>query len=160
MRTRLTVEGIADAGAEFTAMGKRARRPEPALRAQATRRDLQAAAGRRFRRGLRRDTPETILRKRRRGLSTRTLVATGAAEAAIVHNREPAASSVTFQAWDAELRWGLRGRNALYYMVVHARGYTSGGRRVPARRVIVVDRPARESVAGRVVRYVSEASLS
>lgn len=161
MRSRLTVEGLDEAHGDVGDIGNRARRPEPAFRAPGTREDLQRSSARRFRRGLRRAQRSWILEKRRTGRSTRTMHSTGAAMLALTRNTGPARSAIVFNAFNAELRWGVqRGRSDLYYIQVHASGYTtSRGRGRPARRVVVVDKVAREAIAQRTVTYVTTGSL-
>lgn len=160
MRARLKVEGVSEHVVELGRIGDRARRPEPALRARQTREDLQDASRKRFRRGLRRASRAWILEKQRRGLSTRTMHATGAAMLALTNNSGPARGAVTFNAFNAELRWGVkRGRSDLFYIQVHAGGYTTKKGRQAPRRVVVIDKPARESIAERVVTYVHTGRL-
>lgn len=152
MRARLKVDGLAEAVQRIDDTGERARRPEPALRSDATQYDLQLSERRKFQRGgWRRDTPGWIQEKRRRGLDTRTLRATGRLEAALVNAVPPVKMTV----WNNTLVWGIRGgRTDLYYAKALAKGYQSSKGRVPARRMVVIDKEARGKISARVERYV------
>lgn len=149
MRTRLQVDGLAEAVARVDDTGDRARRPEPALKAPATLLDLQSSEHRKFARGgWRRDTPGWIREKRRRGLDPRTLRATGRLESALTN----ATHGVKATVWNSTLTWGIRaGRSDIYYAQVLAKGRG----RMPARRMVVIDRTARDRIAARVERYIA-----
>lgn len=145
MRATLRVTGLKEAVHRVDEVGDRARRPEPALRAPGTRLDLQESEKRRFTSyRFRPDTKEWVARKRREGLSTRTMVATGRLESALV-NAE--AGSVRFTVFNGTLTWGLRtGRSDTYYAQVQAhRG----------RRVVAIDRIARARIAERVAGFLA-----
>lgn len=149
MRSRLRVDGLQEAVRRIDVVGERGRRPEPALRAQQTRRDLTASEQRRFAssRGWKRLTPGWVSEKRRRGLDPRILRATGRLERSLTSG-----TGITFKAFNGTLTWGIpRGRSDLYYAQALAKGTTS----MPARRMVVIDRAARDRIAIRVERYVA-----
>lgn len=162
MRSRLKVEGVAELRAEWSAVGERARTLEVPLRDRATRKDLEAASARRFKRGLRRASSRAwTLEKARRGLDARVMRASGAAELALTKGQGEGAGALTFTAYNGELRWGVkRGRSSLFYLQVHAAGYSSKRGRVPARRVVVIDKTAREAISERVLTYVHHGRLT
>jgi hypothetical protein len=145
VRSTLRIEGIREARERIDEVGDRARRPEPALRAPATRRDLQESERRRFTTyRWKADTDEWRRRKAREGLDPRTMVATGRLRAAL-ENAE--GGSVRFNVFNGTLTWGLRaGRSDLYYAQVQA------GR---GRRAVVIDRVARASIAQRVESFLA-----
>lgn len=149
-RARLQVEGLREAAQRVDAVGERARRPEPALRADATKRDLQEGERRRFShaRGWRRITPEWAAEKRRRGLDPRIMRATGRLESILTN---APVGSVRFDAYNGELRWGLVWRSSAYYAAAQAKR---------GRRSVVVDKVARQAVAERVRRYIAEGAVS
>lgn len=145
MRATLRIEGLKEAQLRIDDVGARAKAPEPALRAPGTRLNLQESEQRRFTSyRFKPDTKEWVARKRREGLSTRTMVATGRLEAALVNAEE---GSVRFTVFNATLTWGLRqGRSDTYYAQVQAhRG----------RRVVAIDRLARASIALRVQEFLA-----
>jgi hypothetical protein len=162
LKVTLGTDGIVSAAERRAAVGIRGQRPEPALRAEATRGDLQEAAGRRFRRGLRRSTNRAwTLEKQRRGMSTRVMHATGESMLAVTRRVGPRARAIVFSAFNRELRWGVRrGRSSLYHLQVHASGYRTTRGRVPPRRVVVLDKKSKESIAERVVTYVETGRIS
>lgn len=149
MRSRLRVEGLQEATRRIDDIGERARRPEPALRGHQTLLDLQQSERRKFARGgWRRDTPAWIKEKRRRGLDTRTLRATGRLESSLAN----ATNGVKATVYNGVLTWGIRaGRSDIYYAQVLAKGSATR----PARRMVVIDRGARDRIAARVERYVA-----
>ena len=154
MRARLKVEGLQAAVHRIDVVGERARRPEPALRSRETLQDLTASEKRKFARGgWRRDTPEWIAQKRRRGLDTRTLRATGRLERTLTTG----AGGMRFSAYSSTLTWGIpAGRSDLYYAQVLAKGTSS----MPARRMVVIDKIAKGLIAERVGRYISDGEVT
>lgn len=151
MRGRLRVEGLKEARAFVDDVGLRAQRPEPVMRSDSVKADILAGERRRFERGTgwARDTPKWIAEKRRRGLDERTLRATGRLERALTTGADPA---ITFQAFNSELRWGIRGgRSDLYYAAPLARGTTEHR----GRRMVVIDQVARSRIAGRIEHYIA-----
>lgn len=154
MRARLKVEGLKEATTRLDAVGLRARRPEPALRARQTLADLTESQMRRFSqaRGWKRISPRWVAQKRRQGLDPRVMRATGKLAHALTSG-----AGMTFNAHNAELRWGIpRGRSDLHYAQALAAGTSS----TPARRMVVIDKTARASIAARVERYVTQGIVS
>lgn len=149
-RARLQVEGLREARERLDEVGDRARRPEPALRAPATKRDIQEGQRRRFShaRGWRRISPEWAAEKRRRGLDPRIMRATGALESVLTN---APVGAVQFSAYNAELRWGLPYRSSVYYAAVQAKR---------GRRAVVIDKVARRAISERVQRYVAEGVIA
>jgi hypothetical protein len=150
VRARLQVEGMREAVSRIDHVGDRARRAEPALGARQTLRDLQASEERRFAtgRGWKRLTPRWAAEKRRRGLDPRILRATGRLYGALTHG----GAGVTFHAYRNELRWGITpGRGDLHY----AQPLAKGAGRLPKRRMVVIDREARDRISVRVERYIA-----
>lgn len=150
IRGSLRVEGIRDAVIRVDDVGDRARRPERALRHANTLQDLKESERRRFarRQGWKKLTPAWVAEKRRRGLSTRILVATGKLESSLTQAR----NGVRMTVFNGELRWGItRGRSTLYYAQALARGRPS----MPARRMVVIDKPAREAIANRLEEFIA-----
>ena len=145
MRTTLRITGIREARDRIDDVGDRARRPEPALRAPSTKLDLQKSELRRFTRyRFRPASPEWVARKRREGLSTRTMIATGRLSSALI-NAE--GGSVRFTVFNGVLTWGLRaGRSDTYYAQIQAQR---------GRRVVVIDRIARQNIAQRVESFLA-----
>lgn len=157
---RITPEGLLEIGEQFGEMGRRARMPEPLLRSQGVRSEFEQASHRRFRRGLRRAQRSWVLEKARTGRSTRTMVSTGAALIALTRHAGPAKNAVVFSAFNGEVRFGVRrGRSDLYYIQVHASGYKTTRGRGRARRVVLLDKTARENVATRVLVYVQSGDM-
>lgn len=145
MRGTLRIEGIREARERLDDVGDRARRPEPALSAAATRRDLQESARRRFT-GYRFKpaSPEWVARKRREGLSTRTMIASTRLSSALI-NAEM--GTVRLNVFNGNLTWGLRSGTEVmrYAMVQAARG----------RRAVTIDRAARRSITERVEEFLA-----
>lgn len=109
---------------------------------------LRASSARRFMRGLRQAGRQWRIVKRRRGLQDRPMRATGDAFIAITRGAGRKASAVEFTATTEGVRFGVkRGRSELNYVQVHARGYESSSGPVRPRRVVLVDRQAREGAA-------------
>lgn len=153
IRSSLRVENLRAAHQRLDTMGDRARRPEPALRSRETLRDLTGSEKRRFatNRGWRRLSPAWVEEKRRAGLDTRILRATGKLEQALTSG-----TGLTFRAYNGSLFWGIpRGRSDLYYAQVLAKGTSS----MPARRMVLIDKKARQRIAIRVERYVADAVI-
>jgi hypothetical protein len=154
MRSRLRVDGLQEAVRRVDVVGDRGRRPEPALRAHQTLQDLTASERRRFdsQRGWKRLTPDWVREKRRRGLDPRILRATGRLERSLTSG-----AGITFKAFNGTLSWGIpRGRSDLYYAQALAKGTSS----TPARRMVVIDRTAKDRIAIRVERYVAYGEVS
>lgn len=141
---RLQVIGLKEAIHRVDEVGERARRPEPALRSPEVLFALQESERRKFATGrFPPDTKAWIDRKRREGLSTRTMVASGRAKAALENATPPMRRTV----FNSMLTWGIPpGRSDLYYLQVQA---------ARGRRAVVIDRPAREAVAGRVQHFIA-----
>lgn len=150
MRSTLKITGIKEARARVDDVGDRARAPEPALRAPQTRLDLQMSERRRFTRyRFRPATKAWVARKRREGLSTRTMIASGRLSSALI-NAE--AGAVRFTVYNGVLTWGLRaGRSDTYYAQVQA---------ARGRRVVVIDRIARASIAQRVEGFLAHGFIT
>lgn len=145
MRQGLAIEGLKAATRRIDEVGERARRPEPVLRSPGVLLALQDSERRKFSTGrFRPDTKEWVARKRREGLSPRTMQATGALRAAL----ENAVLPVRRTVFNATLTWGIPGgRTDLYYATVQAhRG----------RRAVVIDKIARVAIAHRVQTFLAE----
>jgi len=142
---RLKVDGLKDAIERIDDVGDRARKPERALRSDATRRDLRASERRRFRhtRGWKRISPEWAATKRRRGLDPRVMRATGLLERTLTSARP---GEVRFTAFNATLTWGLAWRSSAFYAAAQAK---------QGRRAVVIDKKARADISERVARYIS-----
>lgn len=156
MRARLRIEGLKEARARVDELGIRAQRPEPVLRSDSVKLDLLESEGRRFARttGWRKDNPKWLREKQRRGLDPRVMRATGHLERALTTGADAA---ITFQAYNSELRWGIRGgRTDLYYAAPLARGTT----RHPRRRMVVIDQIARAHIAGRIEHYIANGIIT
>lgn len=152
VRAGLRVEGIREARAMIGAVGDRARRPEPPLRSVATHRDLYASEQRLFRMNgggrWRRPSGAWVAEKRRRGLDTRTLRATGNLEGFVTSS-----AAMTFRAFNGTLSWGIpRGRSDVYY--AHTLARDRRGRR--GWRMVVIDTDARNRISIRVERYIAD----
>lgn len=144
MRARIAIEGLKEARRRVDEMGERARRPEPFLRSPAVLRALQRSERRKFATGrFKRISPEWIARKRREGLETRTMVATGRLRAALEGARTPVRRTV----YNSQLTWGIPGgRTSLYYAAIQAhRG----------RRAVVIDKIARDEIADRGAHFLA-----
>lgn len=148
MRASIRVEGLKEVIATTGGMANAANRPERVLRSRPVRRELEQAAERRFRRGIRAASRGWTTEKQRRGLDSRRFRATGAAFDAVTRGRGPAARAIIFEGARGGVRFGVRpGRSDLYYLQAHATGYQAGGRRMPKRRVVVIDKAARDGIA-------------
>jgi hypothetical protein len=154
MRARLHVEGLEAAIARLDEIGDRARAPQPVLRSPGVKFDLQQSERRKFARGgWRVDTPTWIATKRRRGMDSRTLRATGRLESAMVNATDGVDARVT----GTVLTWGLKQwRSRIYYAAPLAKGWNTGHGQVPKRRMVVVDPVAKVSIAGRIGRYITD----
>lgn len=150
IRARLTVDGLKEAALRVDEVGDRARRPEPALRDDATLLDLQMSERRKFARGgWRKITPRWAQQKRAAGLDARTMRATGRLESALTN----ATHGVRATVWNSTLTWGIRaGRSDIYYAQPLAKGV---GTPPKARRAVVIDKPARASIAARVEHFIA-----
>ena len=150
-RARLKLEGMDEAIRRVDAVGERARAPEPALRARPTLWDMQLAARRTFLTGrFKPASPEWVARKRREGLSTRTMQATLRLRSALENaNRS---EGVRFSVFNRELRWGL---NVTSEVGTYAAAQARAGR-----RAVRIDIPARRNVAQRVEDFIAHGWLS
>ena len=142
---RIRVDGLKEATQRLDDVGDRARRPEPALRADATRRSLRASERRRFShaRGWRRISPEWAATKRRRGLDPRVMRATGQLARTLTG---AGVGEVRFSAYNGVLTWGLPWRSSSFYAAAQAE---------QGRRAVVIDRRARGEISERVARYIA-----
>ncbi len=158
MRARLEVSGLRANVERLDDLGDRARMPEPVLRSAETERILMAGERRKFQRGgWQRDTPAWIKRKRREGLSPRTLVATGRLERALTSLGAEGHNDIVHRAWNGTLIWGIRqGRSDLYYAQPLAKGVR--GRR-PS-RMVVIDSTTRSEIAANVERYIVDGAMA
>jgi hypothetical protein len=149
VRASLKVDGLPEAIKRVDSIGVRARKPWPVLRSAATRKDLYASEQRRFStgRGWKRLTPRWVDYKRAHGLSTRRLVATGALEQTLTHGGD----ALRFTTTGGALIFGIKVRSHLFYAVPLARG----AGKLPARRMVVIDKPARTSIAMRLQRFIA-----
>lgn len=147
MRATIRIDHLREVRGRYDAMGRRARRPEPALRAAGTLADLRASERRRF---AKRISPaasrDWVREKRRRGLDPRTLRATGKLERLI----EGAGMGIS--AYNGELRWTAKDAYAARVANVHASRRRSW-------RVVVIDKPARQSISDRVLTYILDGSI-
>lgn len=155
MRARLEVSGLRASVERLDDLGDRARAPEPVLRSNETLARLNAGERRKFQRGgWQRLSPEWARRKRREGLSPRTLVATGRLERTLTQGAGP---GTVFSAFNGELRWGIRaGRSDVYYAQALAKGVR--GRR--ASRMVVIDSTTKAEIAGSVERYIVDGVIA
>lgn len=147
IRRSLQVEGLKEARTMIGEVGDRARRPEPALRDKETLFDLQEGERRLFAsgKGLRADSPAWKKRKRELGLSPQKMVATGRLKSALENAN--ASEGVRATVFNGVLTWGIRrGQSNVYYAQPQAK---------QGRRVVVIDKPSRESIAERVERFVA-----
>lgn len=141
---RLQVLGLREARLRIDEVGERARRPEPALRSPRTLFALQESERRKFSTGrFPRDSASWVARKRREGLSTQTMVATSRLKSALENSTPPVRRTV----FNAMITWGIPpGRTDLYYAGIQA---------ARGRRAIVIDRIAREEIAGGVQEFIA-----
>lgn len=142
----LKVTGLRETLLRIDEMGDRARHPEPALRAAGTRRALQESERRRFSRyRFRPDTKQWLARKRREGLSSRTMVASGRLRAALINaNRS---DGVILEVRNGLLTWGIvAGRSPIYY----AKPLADQGR-----KAVAIDRLARVNITDRVENFIA-----
>jgi hypothetical protein len=161
IRARLSVEGFALASRELSVKGERARRVDVVLGSHRVRREFEEASQRRFKRGLPRAKRGWTIEKQRRGLDSRSMRATGAAEAALTRGAGPLGREVIFEANRGVVRFGVhRGRTGLYYLNALARGYPTTHGRVRPRRVVFIDKLVRENVTAYVLRYVDSGGMS
>lgn len=151
MRARLKVDGFQAAIHRVDETGLRARRPEPALRAPETLRDLTDSEKRRFEthRGWKKLTPKWQAEKRRRGLDPRILIASNRLHLALTTGH----GGITFRAYNGVLYWGIpAGRSDLYY----AQALAKGAGALPKRPMVTIDKTARDRIAIRIERYVAD----
>lgn len=144
MRATLRIEGLREARKRIDDVGARAQRPEPALRSDDVLRALQMSERRKFTTGrFRRDTKAWVDRKRREGLSPRTMEATRRLRSALENATEPVRRTV----FNSQLTWGMRGGSevARYAAIQAGRG----------RRAVVIDRPARVRISERVEEFLA-----
>ncbi len=155
IRAQLAVDGLKESIRRVDEVGDRARRPEPALRAPGTLLDLQLGERRKFAKGgWRKITPRWAQQKRRAGLDPRTMRATGQLESALTN----ATHGVRRTVFNATLTWGITlGRSDLYYAQALAKGVGSPPKK---RRAVVIDKPARESIADRVQQFIAHGFLT
>lgn len=154
MRVIIKDEGLKEAERR---LGKLVVRDRGLLDTEDVRRELEHSVARRFQRGLRQAKRAWRLEKRKRGLRDRPLQATGSAFRALTSGTGPAASGVQFKRVYGGVVFGVKpGRGDLYYMHVHSRGYETSGGRVAPRRAVVIDKQARENIAGFVLRRLTE----
>jgi hypothetical protein len=145
MRQMLRIEGLHEARRRVDAVGDRAQRPEPVLRSDRVLMALQQSERRKFTTGrFKRDTRDWVERKRREGLSPRTMEATGRLRSALENAQAPVRRTV----FNSSLTWGMRGSSdvARYAAIQAQRG----------RRAVVIDRPARAEVAQRVEDFLAD----
>jgi len=144
MRQSLRIEGLREARRRVDEVGERASKPEPALRSDAVLHALQMSERRKFTTGrFPRDTKAWVDRKRREGLSLRTMQATGRLRSALENATAPVRRTV----FNASLTWGIRGgRTDLYYARVQAQR---------GRRAVVIDKPARREISQRVEDFLA-----
>ncbi len=158
MRVTIKSDGLKEAARTLELTSDRAERGR-LLSGNEVRREFEQSSRRRFSRGLRQSGKAWRLAKQRRGLSSRPMQATGDAFAALTRHSGPKAGAVIFKPTQGGVEFGVaRGRGSLYYLEVHAKGYDSSKGRVKPRRVVVLDKPARENVAEIVLRRVDGTS--
>jgi len=144
MRQTLQIEGLREARRRIDDVGDRAQRPEPALRSDDVLRALQESERRKFTTGrFKRDTAAWVARKRREGLSPRTMEATRRLRSVLENATQPVRRTV----FNSSLTWGMRGSSdvARYAAIQAQRG----------RRAVVIDRPARKAIADRVEDFLA-----
>jgi hypothetical protein len=145
-RATLQVEGLREAQRKIVDVGARARLPEPALRSPGTRRALQESERRRFSRyRFRPDTRIWVARKRREGLSSKTMIATGRLQSALENANY--GEGVRQIVHGSMLTWGIKaGRSDVYYAAPLAKG---------GRKAVAIDRLARIDIAERVQHFIA-----
>lgn len=148
MRQSLRIEGLREARKRVDDVGARANAPEPALRSDAVLLALQMSERRKFATGrFKRDTKDWVDRKRREGLSPRTMQATGKLKSSLENATAPVRRTV----FNSSLTWGIAGgRTDLYYARVQAQR---------GRRAVVIDKVARVEIAERVERFLAHGFL-
>lgn len=147
-RQMLRIDGLPEARKRIDDVGERARRPEPFLRSDKVLLALQMSERRKFTTGrFKRDTKAWVERKRREGLSTRTMQATGRLRAALENATPPVRRTV----FNSQLTWGIRGgRTDLYYARVQAQR---------GRRAVVIDKIARAEITDRGQDFIAHGFL-
>lgn len=148
MRATLKIEGLKEARGRADALGRRAQRPEPALRSPEVLRALQAGERRKFLTGrFKRASPDWVERKRREGLSPRTMQASGRLRNALEHATPPVRRTV----YNSQLTWGVPRGGSLYYAAIQAQR---------GRKAVVIDRPARVKIAERIESFLAHGFVS
>lgn len=148
MRYRIDVDGIVEARKRLDGVGERARRPEPALRSDAMRRAFNANeervfAGNRFPR----NTRKWDARKRRKGLSSKRMQASGLLRRILT--TAAYRQSVHWHAFNGVLTAGLKdGPHVAHYASALVK-------RDRKRRVVKATRRFRPDAAAIVERYVA-----
>lgn len=145
-RGTLLVEGLPEAIHRLDEVGYRARFPEPALRAPGTLLALQESERRRFSKyRFRADTRAWVARKRREGMSTKTMQATGRLKSAL--ESANLSEGVRLTVFKSLLTWGIRaGATNLYYAGVQAKR---------GRKAVAIDALARIDIAERVQHFIA-----
>lgn len=145
-RASLRIEGLKEAQLKVEKVGERARFPDMVLRSPGVRRALQESERRRFSRyRFRPDSKAWVARKRREGLSSKTMIATGRLKSALENaNRS---EGVIHEAYRSILTWGIvAGRSDVYYAAPLAKG---------GRSAVAIDRLARIDIAERVQHFIA-----
>jgi hypothetical protein len=155
MRVTIKSDGLKEAEQRIGKFALRAQSPH-LLDSHDIKAEFQQAAGRKFDKGLKQAGKAWRIQKRKRGLLDRPMQATGTARRAIVLGQGPAAGAVMFKANREGVEFGVApGRGSLYYVGVLAKGVkTEKG--VVRRKVIAIDKTARENVATIVLQKVDE----
>jgi hypothetical protein len=155
MRVTLKSDGLKEAEARIGKIALRASSSKlldtPQIKAE-----FQDAAGRKFDKGIAQAGKEWRLRKRKAGLIDRPMQASGAAKQAITLGQGPGASAVIFKTNREGVEFGVkRGGGPLYYVPILAKGKKRNGK-VIKRRVVALDKTARENVATIILRRVDD----
>jgi hypothetical protein len=152
----LQVDGLRETMTRLDAMGERARRPEPALRARGTQTDLEQSEKRRFdkQKGWAKLSKRWVREKRRRGLKSGTLRATGRLERALTNTVK--SLGVRLNVFNSVLEFGVRrGRSDIYY----AQPLATGTSRMKPRQMVVIDEIAQIGISERVRLYIVDNAL-
>lgn len=136
------VEGLRDARRLVDEVGERARALQPVLASPGVLREIHAAEQRRFAKRFKPASRRWVARKRREGLDTRTMHATGELRKTLTTGEPPA---VVFRPTAAGLRWGLTWRSPVWYAAAQA---------ARGRQSVVIDKAAKDAIADRVLVYV------
>lgn len=145
-RGSLLIEGLPEAIRRVDEVGHRARFPEPALRSPGTLMALQESERRRFSKyRFKADTRAWVARKRREGLSTKTMQASGRLKSALENANM--GEGVRMTVFKSFLTWGIRaGSTDLYYAGIQAKR---------GRKAVAIDSLARIDIAERVQHFIS-----